>query len=349
MMRFIKELFGGLIGICFLFTVSAGAAAASMNDERLISLLDTGGYEKIREVARQLYDAEEPSTQLLDTLATVVYQSYEVPDLRVIDSLAWGCRALGESKRYRYFSLVNEMGQFAPNAKLRDYCQQATLTIKEAREKGETLAEPQLTSEEMSMQPVWYPGETVDLHISYRIYPGPLRKKMMTDNHRRIEYLTTGSTDQVTRELKNIYGDKGKTPFEVNEAAARIIWDFVEGGEGVEAGDTVGWACKAVAASTSSRYQDLVLEAAAHGREKSEAVAKDCSRAYKLVSQESNTRQFEPEYLLTYADSRENAYEISDIKEVRDQLSVLKQLRSLGVIDRQTYNSTREAILANLL
>ncbi len=346
-MRFFTRCFG-LSCVCILLVWVTNATAVSERDAKLISILESGGYEKIKLVAQQIHDEEIFSVPVLDTLAAVVYQSYEVPDLRVVDSLSWGCRVLGESGRYRYQNLVDEIGRLAPNMELREYCSEAAQTISDARQSVDILPEDQLQSDEMSMKPIWYPGHQVPAqHVSYRVYPQPLRKKMMKRNIERIETISTGSKKRVTQELKRILADQGKTPFEVNEAAAQIIWNFVEDNESLSE-DTVARACEALSVSRSDRYHDLVYSAILRGQEKSDVIAEHCSIAYDDVSDDSDTEQFTPAYLLTQDFREEPEDAMSDLSIIKQRLSLLKQQHSKGLIDKQTYDIKREAILANL-
>lgn len=187
--------------ICvWLLLVTGSLKAAEKGDDSLIRVLEAGGYEQIKQVAKQIHDDENYSIHVLDVLAAVVFQSYEVPDLRVIDTLAWGCRVLGESKHYRYWTIVNEMGMFAPNAKLRDYCFEAAQEITQANQNKDVSSEHVLMPEDMSLQPVWYTDSKLPVqHVSYRIYPEPLRNQMMASNLERIEVLRAGGEDTLQK------------------------------------------------------------------------------------------------------------------------------------------------------
>lgn len=346
-MRLFIQCFGlSCAGILLLWITNT--AIAGQSDAQLISTLESGGYEKIKSVAQQIHNEKNFSTPVLDTLAAVIYQSYEVPDRRVIDTLSLGCMVIGESERYRYLKLIDEIGRLAPNKDLRDACTAAADAISDAGPAEGLFPEHRLVSDEIEMKPIWYPDRQIPAqHVSYRIYPKPLRKKMMKRNLDRIETIRTGSLQKRTRELKRIYADQGKTPFEINEAVARIIWDFVKEDKSL-AGDSVGLACEAVGVSGSNRYRTLVFNAMQLGAERNDDAAKQCRLVYDGLSDASETEQFTPAYLLAQEFREEVQESVSDLVIVREQLSFLRQQRSEGLIDKKTYDIRRESILANL-
>lgn len=203
--------------------------------------------------------------------------------------------------------------------------------------------------EEISLKPIWYPGYQVPpQHVSYRIYPDPLRNQMMENNLEQIEVITQGRRKQVAQELKKVFGAGGKTPYEINEAAARIVWDFVENHKRLP-NDTVAWACKAVGVSRSGRYHDLLYDAIQRGREISDGVAKHCRLVYDYVSDDSEAKQYVPgDDFKTEPVIENEEEEVADLSEIKEQLVVLRQLHSDGLIDKHTYELKRESILEDL-
>lgn len=102
------------------------ATASDAVNQRYINQLTKGGMVSIKQAAQSIYNTSLRDTEVLDVAAEVLLQRYPIASHGDIDSLAWLCRALGNSLNSRYYTTLNEVTNNPnTNKKLRKYAKKA--------------------------------------------------------------------------------------------------------------------------------------------------------------------------------------------------------------------------------
>ena len=113
-----------IVAMVMAFSFSA-IQAADVVGQRYIDQLTRGGSVSIKQAAESMYNTGERNTEVLDVAAEVLLDRYPTSSSRDIDTLAWLCRALGNSRNSRYYSTLNEVAQSNSHRKLRKYAKKA--------------------------------------------------------------------------------------------------------------------------------------------------------------------------------------------------------------------------------
>lgn len=108
-----------------LGALNAHAGDVDVVDQRYIDQLTKGGNTSIKQAAQSIYNTGEKDTEVLDVAAEVLLQRYPSSGKSDIDTLAWVCRALGNSGNSRYASTLQEVVDSDAHKKLRKYCSKA--------------------------------------------------------------------------------------------------------------------------------------------------------------------------------------------------------------------------------
>ncbi|KXI29353.1 hypothetical protein [Paraglaciecola hydrolytica] len=99
--------------------------AADVVGERYINQLTRGGMISIKQAAESIYNTGLKDTEVLDVAAEVLLQRYPNASKGDIDTLAWLCKALGQSGNSRYYSALYEVAESDAHRKLRKYADNA--------------------------------------------------------------------------------------------------------------------------------------------------------------------------------------------------------------------------------
>ena len=116
-----------LLGACLAI---GGVCAAEMNDadKHYVEQLIKGGPGTLRSVAESLFQSGNTNPEVLDVAAQVLLEKYPLAsaDFSSVDSLAWLCRALGNSGNNRYRALLLQISDDkSVHRKLRGHCEKA--------------------------------------------------------------------------------------------------------------------------------------------------------------------------------------------------------------------------------
>lgn len=125
-----KRYFIGLLMALFVTTVQAGDI--DVVDQRYIDQLTRGGNVSIKQAAQSIYNTGEKDTEVLDVAAEILLQRYATAGKSNIDTLAWVCRALGNSGNSRYHSALQEVADSDAPRKLRKYAKKALKEVGDA-------------------------------------------------------------------------------------------------------------------------------------------------------------------------------------------------------------------------
>lgn len=111
-----------LLGLC---VTAAQAGSIDVVDQRYIDQLTRGGNVSIKQAAQSIYNTGERDSEVLDVAAEVLLQRYRTAGKSDVDTLAWVCRALGNSESGRYAPVLKEVMDSEAHRKLRKYAKKA--------------------------------------------------------------------------------------------------------------------------------------------------------------------------------------------------------------------------------
>lgn len=118
-----------LVLLVAVFSVGVQAGDIDVVDQRYIDQLTRGGNTSIKQAAQSIYNTGERDTEVLDVAAEVLLQRYSKAGKSDIDTLAWVCRALGNSGNGRYYSALQEVADSDAHKKLRKYARNAAKEV----------------------------------------------------------------------------------------------------------------------------------------------------------------------------------------------------------------------------
>jgi hypothetical protein len=107
-----------------LVCLSAGSAGAmDASAQRYAQMLASGGVSSIQRAAEEIYSQSLTDQELLDVAAEALAQNYNNNTGETYaDTMAWVCKALGNSGNGRYKALLTEVGDKAKARKVAKYC-----------------------------------------------------------------------------------------------------------------------------------------------------------------------------------------------------------------------------------
>lgn len=106
-----------------LLLVAGGASAMDESMQRYAQMLASGGVSSVQRGAEEIVNQSINDEELLDVAAEVLAQNYNKnPGESYVDSMAWVCRALGNSGDGRYKALLEDVADKASARKVGKYC-----------------------------------------------------------------------------------------------------------------------------------------------------------------------------------------------------------------------------------
>ena len=116
-----KTMVMSVAASALLVAGSAGALDQSM--QRYAQMLASGGVSSVQRGAEEIFNQSITDEELLDVAAEVLAQNYNKnPGETFVDSMAWVCRALGNSGSGRYKALLEDVADKADARKIGKYC-----------------------------------------------------------------------------------------------------------------------------------------------------------------------------------------------------------------------------------
>lgn len=106
-----------------LLVVAGSAGAMDESMQRYAQMLASGGVSSVQRGAEEIVNQSINDEELLDVAAEVLAQNYNKnPGETYVDSMAWVCRALGNSGSGRYKALLEDVADKADARKIGKYC-----------------------------------------------------------------------------------------------------------------------------------------------------------------------------------------------------------------------------------
>ncbi|MEM1144510.1 MAG: hypothetical protein AAGI88_18165 [Pseudomonadota bacterium] len=107
-----------------LLTLAPSASAASSREDFILYQMSRGDAAELRAAARGTIAGHVKSTTVLDPLAETMLQN-AAKGGEWADAVAWGARALGESRNSRYANVLSELSSKKTDKKIRKYAKKA--------------------------------------------------------------------------------------------------------------------------------------------------------------------------------------------------------------------------------
>ncbi len=227
-----------LIGLS-LVTLSSSAFALTSTEQRDYDRLISGDLSQLTMAAQSIVANNISNTQVLDVLAEFVAQNYlSAPDYQ-LDSIAWACRALGESNSARYRDLLYRVIKSDAHKKVRKHAKKSYKRLPKSHVEQYTIgsinleqlqALPKKATQSRSIE------EQALLDISHG---NVLEIKRLAQDYA----IRSDASQQVTDTLAEYFAQ--------NYQQARK-----------QQYDTLAWVCKGLARNTDGRYKRLIEDAA---------------------------------------------------------------------------------------
>jgi hypothetical protein len=110
------------VGVLLVAAGPAGAMDESM--QRYAQMLASGGVSSVQRGAEEIYNQGLSDQELLDVAAEVLAQNYNknTTGETYVDSMAWVCRALGNTGNGRYKALLEDVADKSGARKVQKHC-----------------------------------------------------------------------------------------------------------------------------------------------------------------------------------------------------------------------------------
>ena len=113
-----------LISVCVMLGGAGRGWALDASGQRYAQMLASGGVTSMQRGAEEIFNQKLTDQELLDVAAEALVQNYtkNTKSETYADSMAWLCKALGNSGNGRYKELLTKVAKEAETKKLRSYC-----------------------------------------------------------------------------------------------------------------------------------------------------------------------------------------------------------------------------------
>lgn len=246
---------------------SGQSLALTDNENRQYQQLTSGDISQIKQAARGIAANSATAPKVLDVLMEVVLTRFPLNYEYEIDTLAWACRAIGESQNPRYKASLETVISQSSSNKLRKYAKKALKKINKS-------AITEFSS---------YTAGTVNL--------AKLEKQSATSNPSNQRYkgselslyqIASNDLFNIKRLAQRI-ASQGSDELKVTDALAQFIANNYKIATNHNA-DTLAWSCKALAQTGSGRYKALLDEVAENTN--SRAMRKHCEKAAERLPEQ---------------------------------------------------------------
>ncbi|MBE0457555.1 hypothetical protein NDQ71_20190 [Pseudoalteromonas sp. KG3] len=226
-----------LIGLS-LVTLSSSAFALTTSEQRDYDRLASGDLTEIKQAAQSIVANNNANPEVLDVLAEFVAQNYlNAPEYQ-LDTIAWACRALGETGNPRYRDLLSAIVESDAHKKVRKY----------AKKSLRILPSTQVTQ---------YVAGTIDL-ASIRTTPKTVGSSL-TGEDKTLFDIASGNLIEI-KMLAQKYTATGIPSQKVGDTLAEYFAQYYKTGQQHQY-DTLAWICKGLATDKNGRYKTLIEDA----------------------------------------------------------------------------------------
>ena len=224
-----------------MLLVTSQSFALNDTENRFYQQLISGDLTLVKHAARGIAKRETDSIEILDLMAELLLQHFPLNYIYEVDSLAWGCRALGASGNPRYQATLETLVAQSENDKLIKYAKKALKQIKKSNITEFTQ----------------YVAGSVDLKAlektsSFR----KLSKSKYQGSDLNLYYITSNDLFNIKRLSQRILS-QSSSDLKVTDALAQFIANNHLNATNHNA-DTLAWSCKALGSTGLGRYRELL-------------------------------------------------------------------------------------------
>ncbi|MCQ8878467.1 HEAT repeat domain-containing protein [Pseudoalteromonas shioyasakiensis] len=226
-----------LVGLT-LATLSSSAFALTTIEQRDYDRLVSGDLTEVKKAAQSIVANNTNNAQVLDVLAEFVAQNYlHAPDYQ-LDTIAWACRALGETGNPRYRELLTSIVNSDAHKKVRKYAKRSLKS---------------LPSTDASQ----YVVGSIDLK-SIQKAPATNGSSLTGDDKAMFD-IASGNLIEI-KMLAQKYTTSGIPSQQVGDTLAEYFAQNYKTGQQHQY-DTLAWICKGLATDKNGRYKALIEDA----------------------------------------------------------------------------------------
>ncbi|MEL0646132.1 HEAT repeat domain-containing protein [Pseudoalteromonas agarivorans] len=113
-----------LVGLS-LAALSSSAIALTTSEQTDYDRLISGDINQIKQAAQSIVSSNNSNPEVLDVLAQYLAKNYLVAADYQLDTMAWACRALGETGNARYRDLLSTIVNSDAHKKIRKYAKKS--------------------------------------------------------------------------------------------------------------------------------------------------------------------------------------------------------------------------------
>ncbi|MBQ4833491.1 hypothetical protein J8L70_09595 [Pseudoalteromonas sp. MMG010] len=237
-----------------LLALSSSAFALTSAEQNTYNQLASGDLIKIKKASQSLVSQSNSNAELLDVLAEFVAQNYLTAPAYELDTIAWACRALGETGSARYRDLLSEITSSDAHKKIRKYAKKALRQTPTTTVEQYTVGSINLT--ELAASTNTNTSNTNNLSPSDKIKYDIASGNLVEIKQLAQRYSANGIASTDNADLLAEYFSRHYTTGQTHQY------------------DTLAWICKALSRDNTGRYKNLIENA--HENSPIRAVRKHC-------------------------------------------------------------------------
>jgi len=224
----------------------------------------------VKSATQQIVRSHETDTDVLDVLAEVLISHYPQNLSYELDTLAWACRALGDSGNARYAKIMEDIIASNVHRKLKKYATKA------------------LRKMEDSQTSTPYTAGTVKLEKLQAAEKASRPVSKFNESEQGILALANYDLHSIKRLAQKMHA-QGSPSVALSDSLAQFIANNYKIANNHNS-DTLAWACKGLAGNDDGRYNQLLEEVVDNTN--SRAMRKHCSKALKRVKGQTSVKPF---------------------------------------------------------
>ncbi len=330
-----------LLIAALLGMIMAAQADDELTPRQMQAMLYAGTFENISRVALAVDDQDIEDTKVLDILAEYIFKGYDLGHPEASIAVARACIALRSADNVRYYPVLKLAAEKGAVPQVRKHCGKAFSRIEDDID---DVTNPRALYRE---------GQFVFARTTEPEYL--LYGKSTLDNkdktiENQLKGLLSGDEREVLSALQSIIANRGTFQV-VNDVVAELIIGFFNHDEYIQA-DSLAWACRAIAASRSARYEEITSTAYRQGARVNRSVKKHCGTAYEYTRGIATSDHYVPGSVDMAALRKQygvqTAQSSGSENPVKEKIRLLTELYNEGLIDQAAFEAKRDELLGQL-
>jgi len=255
---------GILVGLLIL---TSPAVALTVQQQHYQAQLSSTNFRQVQNAFENIVLKHENNPEILDLAAQILIEHIPFHRQKEEDTLAWACRALGESNSTRYVQLLSKIINGNASKKIKKYASKAL---------KKTFPSNKADS---------YVAGTVNLVALHEAYQA---REKYTPSEKHIINIANDNLFEIKLLSEEIYQGKNVSPLTL-DLLAQFLSENNKNVNNKNA-DTLAWVCKAIAKAGKSRYKNTIEEIIR--TTDSRRVRSHCKKANKSLFRDSTTDSY---------------------------------------------------------